>query len=309
MNCSKLEIVYSILLFLALNCSFLVYAHEFCYTNLILGHREVSLAFGYLAFQSFILTFILWLYFLLVFSPQRTISEYFSLEKLLSKENYDRVSMNNDSKLTNKQNKSLEKHMQRIGLHLLTRNPHGQVRVCFTCKIIKPDRAYHCKKCAKCILKRDHHCPWLNTCIGHSNQKYFILFLFYSVVYTAFMLITICVFLFNTSDSAQFSWSLRILFGLDALFFLILLFLLLNNVYLCRLNLTSIEEKFPPRVKPINVELENLRSNQSRAGIWDLGRASLNLQQVFGEDALLAFMPLWTTRGDGQVFSTDIENK
>ena len=41
----------------------------------------------------------------------------------------------------------------------------------------KPERAHHCRTCNACILKFDHHCPWLNQCVGLGNERYFILFM------------------------------------------------------------------------------------------------------------------------------------
>ena len=52
-------------------------------------------------------------------------------------------------------------------------------RHCDKCKFYKLPRVSHCSTCGECIYKLDHHCMWTQTCIGHCNQRPFILFCFY----------------------------------------------------------------------------------------------------------------------------------
>ena len=61
--------------------------------------------------------------------------------------------------------------------------------LCQTCKIYKPARSHHCSVCNVCIHRMDHHCVWVNNCVGALNQKYFILFLFYTALSSVVALI------------------------------------------------------------------------------------------------------------------------
>lgn len=60
--------------------------------------------------------------------------------------------------------------------------------MCSRCQAYKPKGAHHCRICDRCINGMDHHCPWMNNCIGTGNLKHFILFLCYMWTACAFAL-------------------------------------------------------------------------------------------------------------------------
>ncbi|XP_065910102.1 palmitoyltransferase ZDHHC6-like isoform X2 [Dysidea avara] len=55
------------------------------------------------------------------------------------------------------------------------------LQYCHTCQSWKAPRSHHCSQCGRCVLKMDHHCPWVNNCVSHNNQPSFCRFLAYVV--------------------------------------------------------------------------------------------------------------------------------
>ncbi|KAH9065236.1 DHHC palmitoyltransferase-domain-containing protein [Lactarius vividus] len=64
---------------------------------------------------------------------------------------------------------------------------------CRICWQPKPERAHHCSQCGRCVLKMDHHCPWMGAkCIGFRTYPSFLHFLA-SVTLLAIYVAVICI--------------------------------------------------------------------------------------------------------------------
>ncbi|XP_064074050.1 palmitoyltransferase ZDHHC2 isoform X2 [Vanessa tameamea] len=135
----------------------------------------------YLVLYHILLIMFAWSYWRTIFADIKPIPEKYKLpeaelEKLLSAETEDaqRTILENFAK----------------DLPIVTRTMSGSVRYCNRCVLVKPDRAHHCSICSRCVLKMDHHCPWVNNCVCFHNYKFFMLFLGYALLYCLFIMST-----------------------------------------------------------------------------------------------------------------------
>ena len=49
--------------------------------------------------------------------------------------------------------------------------------LCPECEIIRTGRSRHCIICHQCVDRYDHHCPWINNCVGLNNHNLFLIYL------------------------------------------------------------------------------------------------------------------------------------
>ena len=104
--------------------------------------------------------------------------------------------------------------------HIITYN------YCYTCSLFRPPRTSHCALCDNCVLRFDHHCQWLGTCIGRRNYKFFYLLI--SIInLSALFQISYCVYLivFQCKNSdAKDEYNKLIIIGMSFLIFYDVLF-------------------------------------------------------------------------------------
>lgn len=124
--------------------------------------------------------------------------------------------------------------------------------VCDKCNyLVRPERSHHCRSCKKCVLKMDHHCEWIGTCVGEKNLKFFFLFLFYALLISLYIFIsTVPKFIaLLRSDEANVlhefdGFTVLIVVSSGLTLFVTLLFMNCQYIYFISRNITVIESAY-----------------------------------------------------------------
>ena len=81
-----------------------------------------------------------------------------------------------------------------------------QAYICPTCEILRPKESFHCHICNRCVDRFDHHCLWINNCVGVNNHGVFLFYLIsawlYVVAVEFVMLSNFTLFITDTQISA-----------------------------------------------------------------------------------------------------------
>lgn len=115
---------------------------------------------------------------------------------------------------------------------------------CTICYNDQPLRAKHCKQCGTCIATFDHHCPFIDNCIGEKNKLMFFWFIFFQCLECILTCALLITSIQQESDWSEF-WKLNYKYIITAFFpFLLgilLAFLWSYHLYLACKGLTTFE--------------------------------------------------------------------
>ncbi|KAI3677512.1 hypothetical protein L6452_36776 [Arctium lappa] len=177
----------------------------------------------------------------------------------------------------------------------------GDLRYCKKCSLHKPPRSHHCRICKRCVLRMDHHCVWMNNCVGHANYKVFFVFVVYALIACLYSLILLIGSLtVDTQKDGEGSYrTVYIISGLLLIPLSMALGVFLGwHIYLTVQNKTTIEYYEGVRAMLLAEQGGNVYSHPYDLGVYE------NLITVLGPNILCWVCPVSGYIGSGLRFRT-----
>jgi len=175
------------------------------------------------------------------------------------------------------------------------KSKNGERRWCKHCKQWKPDRCHHCRVCKSCILRMDHHCPWIANCVGFRNFKFFFLLVLYAGLNSAFIVCTMVESLWESMEITEMTSLTRffMVFALTLAFIMSILLLAFMSfhAWLISHSMTTIEF----------CETRHKVTGSGGMVSYNFGLYK-NMQNVLGSNPLFWFLPICPPDGDGLIF-------
>ncbi|XP_077232774.1 putative protein S-acyltransferase 16 isoform X1 [Tasmannia lanceolata] len=180
----------------------------------------------------------------------------------------------------------------------------GDLRYCQKCSHYKPPRAHHCRVCRRCVLRMDHHCVWINNCVGHANYKVFFVFVLYAVIaciYSMVLLVGSAAYdvhkdELQSGDSFKTSY---IICGVLLVPLTVALSILLGwHIFLILHNKTTIEYHEGVRAMWLAEKVGNIYHHPYDLGVYE------NLVSVLGPNIFSWICPMSNHIGSGLRFRT-----
>ncbi|GMY14509.1 probable protein S-acyltransferase 16 [Fagus crenata] len=184
----------------------------------------------------------------------------------------------------------------------------GDLRYCQKCSHYKPPRAHHCRVCRRCVLRMDHHCIWINNCVGHANYKVFFVFVVYAVIACIYSLVLLVgsLTIDPTKDEKQSGDSFRIAYVISGLLLVpicVALSVLLGwHIYLILHNKTTIEYHEGVRAMWLAEKGGDVYTHPYDLGVYE------NLSTVLGPNILTWVCPTSRHIDSGLRFRTAYYN-
>ncbi|KAJ8753970.1 hypothetical protein K2173_001868 [Erythroxylum novogranatense] len=185
----------------------------------------------------------------------------------------------------------------------------GDLRYCQKCSHYKPPRAHHCRVCRRCVLRMDHHCIWINNCVGHANYKVFFIFVLYAVIACIYSLVLLVGSLTvdpqkYEQQSDGFYRTIYVISGLLLIPLSVALGVLLGwHVYLVLQNKTTIEYHEGVRAMWLAEKGGSVYKHPYNIGAYE------NLIMVLGPNVFCWFCPGAIHVGSGLHFRTAFDSK